>query len=125
MDKEIQKLPDGEFAVMQAIWACSVPAEREEIEKHLNPDHPIALTTLLTVLTRLAEKGFIQIEKNGRRSQYTPLISQQTYLSKQSRHFLDKLCGGSISTFASALCHSGLSREELEQLRLLLEEEAL
>ena len=33
----------------------------------------------------------------------------------------EKLCGGNISVFAEALCSSGLTAEEIEELRRLLE----
>ena len=106
---------------MQAIWDCQVPAARTEINERLKETHPMAQTTLLTVLTRLADKGFIRIEKEGRSARYIPLISRQDYLAQQSRRFLEQLCGGSLPTFAAALCDSGLSREELDELRDLLE----
>ena len=117
----IRRLPDAEQEVMQAIWACTAPVVRTDIEKILYKTHPMAMTTLLTLLTRLSEKGFITIEKNGRRSYYTPCISREDYLAVQSKSFVDKLCGGSISTFATALCSSGLTREELAELREMLE----
>lgn len=117
----IRRLPDAEQEVMQAIWACTTPVVRTDIEKILYKTHPMAMTTLLTLLTRLSEKGFITIEKNGRRSYYTPCISREDYLAAQSKSFVDKLCGGSMSTFATALCSSGLTREELAELREMLE----
>ena len=117
----IRRLPDAEQEVMQAIWACTAPVVRTDIEKILYKTHPMAMTTLLTLLTRLSEKGFITIEKNGRRSYYTPCISREDYLAAQSKSFVDKLCGGSISAFATALCSSGLTREELAELREMLE----
>ena len=55
-----------------------------------------------------------------RSARYTPLVSQEDYLAGQSRRFLDQLCGGSLSTFANALCSSGLTRRELDELRDLL-----
>ncbi|MBR4056882.1 MAG: BlaI/MecI/CopY family transcriptional regulator [Oscillospiraceae bacterium] len=121
MRDAMRRLPDAELEVMQAIWACEAPVARAEIEEILFKTHPMALTTLLTLLTRLAEKGFVRIEKIGRSSRYTPLVSQEDYLSAQSRRFVDKLCRGNISTFAAALCNSGLTREELAQLREMLE----
>lgn len=121
MKNIIRRLPDAEQEVMQAIWACTAPVVRTDIEKILYKTHPMAMTTLLTLLTRLSEKGFITIEKNGRRSYYTPCISREDYLAAQSKSFVDKLCGGSISTFATALCSSGLTREELAELREMLE----
>ncbi|MBQ1741751.1 MAG: BlaI/MecI/CopY family transcriptional regulator, partial [Oscillospiraceae bacterium] len=52
----------------------------------------------------------------------TPLISRRDYRAAQSRRFVDTLFGGSMSAFASALCDSGLTREELNELRAYLEE---
>ena len=66
MDKTIRRLPDAELEVMQAVWACEAPVARADIDAKLKDTHPMALTTLLTVLTRLADKGFIRIEKQGR-----------------------------------------------------------
>ena len=120
MNKNIRRLPDAELEVMQALWACEPPVSRNSIEVLLQ-DRDMAPTTLLTLLSRLTDKGFVKTEKIGRSNAYTPLISQADYLASQSRSFLDRLCGGSLSTFASALCDSGLTKEELDQLRQLLE----
>ena len=46
-------------------------------------------------------------------------------LKRYSRNFFEKLCGGSLSIFANALCDSGLTKEELAELRVLLEQEEL
>ena len=121
MNDNMRRLPDAELEVMQAIWACKAPVARTDIEEILYKTHPMAMTTLLTLLTRLGEKEFITIEKSGRRSYYTPCISQEDYLASQSKTFFEKLCGGSMSTFATALCNSGLSKEELAELRDMLE----
>ena len=125
MSNRIRRLPDAEQEVMQAIWTCQSPVARTDIENILFKEHPMAMTTLLTLLTRLSEKGFIAITKNGRRSYYTPLISQENYLASQSKTFFEKLCGRNISTFAAALCDSGLTKEEIAELRSLLERDAL
>ena len=125
MSNRIRRLPDAEQEVMQAIWACQSPVARTDIENILFKEHPMAMTTLLTLLTRLSDKGFITITKNGRRSYYTPLISQENYLASQSKTFFEKLCGRNISTFAAALCDSGLTKEEIAELRFLLERDEL
>lgn len=125
MKNGIRRLPDAEQEVMQAIWACTAPAARMDIEKILFQTHPMALTTLLTLLTRLSEKGFITIEKNGRRSYYTPCVSREDYLASQSKSFFEKLCGGDLSVFANALCDSGLTKDEIAELRTLLERDEL
>ena len=125
MRTTIRKLPDGELEVMQAIWATPNPCNRAEIRSGLTDSCEIAETTLLTMLSRLAEKGFLKIHKEGRSSVYSSLISQEDYLASQSSRFFRKLCGGSISTLANALCSSGLTKEELDELRQLLEGDAL
>ena len=117
----LRKLPESELEVMQALWACDVPATRAEMEQILKDTHPIAQTTLLTLLSRLADKGFVRIEKGERAAKYYPLVDKEAYLAQQSKHFVEKLCGGSISLFASALCHSGLTKEDLKELQALLE----
>lgn len=121
MNSLIRRLPDAELEVMQALWACTPPVSRAEMDEILKETHPMALTTLLTLLTRLAEKDFIQIEKVGRSARYIPLVTREEYLASQSRRFLEKLCGGSLSTFATALCSSGLTKEEIAELRSLLD----
>ncbi len=125
MNSSFRRLPDAELEVMQAVWDCAPPVTRAGIDEILRKTHPMAQTTLLTLLARLAEKGFISIEKNGRRSEYVPLVARQDYLASQSRRFFDKLCGGSVSAFASALCDGGLTKEEIAELRRLLDEGAL
>ena len=125
MRNGIRRLPDAELEVMQALWACNMPAARSDIEEILFKTHPMAMTTLLTLLTRLSDKGFISIEKNGRKSYYSPMVTREDYLASQSRSFFEKLCGGSLSVFANALCDSGLTKEELAELRALLEQEEL
>ena len=106
---------------MQAGWACEPPVARTDIEAIVGQTHPMAVTTLLTLLTRLVEKKFLSVAKEGRRSLYTPLVTRHDYLASQSRRFIDKVCGGSRSAFASARCDRGLEEEELRQLRDLLE----
>lgn len=117
----IRRLPDAELRVMQALWDCEAPASRADIESAMDKTHPMAATTILTLLSRLVERDFLTIEKTGRSNSYTPVVSRQDYLAAQSRSFLNKLCGGDIRAFAAALCDSGLSRSEIEELCRLLE----
>ncbi len=117
----IRRLPDAELEVMQAVWDCEVPVSRADIESILNEKHPMAVTTILTLLSRLVERDFLTIERSGRSNCYSPIVSKQDYLAAQSKSFLEKLCGGDIRAFATALCDSGLSRDDIEELRRLLE----
>jgi len=123
MQNELRRLPDAELEVMQALWALEPPIGTAAVEEKLC--RPMARTTLLTLLSRLGERGFVKIEKAGRGSVYVPLVEKRDYLAAQSSSFYEKLCGGSVSTFVAALCDSRLSREDLTELRRLLEENGL
>ena len=123
MSRSIRRLPNAELEVMQALWACESPAARTDIEARLT--RPMAPTTLLTLLTRLGEKDFLTVEKEGRKCLYTPAVAESDYVAAQGSDFFHTLCGGSVPAFAAALCDSGLSREDLAELRRLLEEGSL
>lgn len=119
--KNIKRLPESELEIMQIIWSKSAPVSRMAIEDALEKTHPLAPTTILTLLTRLCEKGFLSLRKEGRTNFYEPLISEKEYLAVESRALLDRLFHGSVAGFAAALCDSGISQEEVEELKELLE----
>ncbi|MCF0121071.1 MAG: BlaI/MecI/CopY family transcriptional regulator [Oscillospiraceae bacterium] len=125
MDYAINRIPDTELEIMQVIWDCKPPVSRADIEEGLKGRHSLAPTTILTLLSRLVERGALVTEKQGRSNVYTPVFPREEYLAAQSRRFLQKLCGGDLHVFASALCGSGLSRDEVAELRRLLDEEKL
>ncbi len=119
--KEIKHLPESELEIMQIVWKEQAPVSRATIEHALEKIHPLAPTTILTLLTRLSEKGFLAQKKEGRLNLYEPLVTEKEYLASESRSFLNRLFDGSIANFATALCDSGIQKEELEELRRLLE----
>ncbi len=121
MNKKRKRLPDGELTIMQIVWDNEPPVARSTIEKELGGEKQLAPSTIITFLNRLCEKGFLSLERKGRTNYYTPLISRRTYLAEESRSMLNRLYGGSLANFATALCDSGISREEIETLRELLE----
>ena len=118
--KSIPRLPDGELEVMQALWSCPVPATRADIEAILFQTHKVAPTTLLTFLSRLSDKGFVESCREGRYSFYRPIVSQSDYQTARSGSFVQQLFRGDMVSFASALCDSGISKEDLKELSDLL-----
>ena len=125
MKQEIHRLPDSELELMQAIWQCEPPVSRSDLEGRLSKERHLAPTTILTFLTRLCEKGFLAVKRHGKTNCYTPLISEKDYLAHESRSILNRLYGGSLKAFATALVDSGISKEEIEALRVMLEEGSL
>ena len=123
--KSLRRLPDGELEVMQIIWHGETPMPRSVIEKELTESKHLAATTILTFLTRLCDKGFLTMEKQGRINYYTPIVTEKDYLASESRNILNRLYGGSLSAFAASLWDGGISREEIEALREMLEKGTL
>ena len=125
IDKKISHLPYGELEMTQAVWDCEGPASSGEIQERLGKKRRLAPTTVLTILTRLAQRGFLKVERRGKSNLYTPAVTREEYLASQGRRFFDGLCGGNVNVLASTLCSSGLTREEIEELRRLLQEDKL
>ena len=119
--KKIRRQPESELAIMKIIWATVPPVSRTDIEKTMDGSRHLASTTILTLLTRLCDKRFLAVEKKGRTNYYSPLITEREYLAAESRNILDKLYGGSLASFAMALCDSGIRKEDIEELKDMLE----
>ena len=77
--KKIKRLPESELEIMQIIWKEEAPVSRMTIEHALQERHPLAPTTILTLLTRLCEKGFLSLKKEGRPNLYEPLVTEREY----------------------------------------------
>lgn len=48
------------------IWEYEEPVSRFQVEEKLNVEKNVAPSTILTLLTRLEKKGFIQKVRNGK-----------------------------------------------------------
>ena len=118
--KQISRLPDAELEVMKALWSLGdYPAHPGDIAQKL--DKSWKAPTLLKLLSRLEERGFVKREKEGRNNLYTPLVRREAYLSAESRDFLQRLHGGSLPSLVAALMDSrAISRRDLEELEEIL-----
>ena len=116
----MRRLPDAELEVMKVLWELGPDTPRSELEGELAP-FGWAANTVNTYLSRLADKGFVAVRREGRTNLYTPLVGREDYLSFDSRAVVDRLYG-SPRNFVAALAREGLEAGELEELQALLEE---
>ena len=116
----MRRLPDAELEVMKVLWELGPDTPRSELEGGLAP-FGWAANTVNTYLSRLADKGFVAVRREGRTNLYTPLVGREDYLSFDSRAVVDRLYG-SPRNFVAALAREGLEAGELEELQALLEE---
>lgn len=115
-----KRLPDAELEVMQAIWSLEPPVTASAVQQHVSKEWKA--TSVLTFLSRLCDKGFLACEKEGRQNLYTPLISQEAYLQRESTSFVKRLCGGSVKNLVASLSDAGaLTEQDIEDLRAFLD----
>lgn len=67
-----------------------------------------ARTTVLTVMERLRNKGFLTRKKIEGRHQYRPTIAKAKLLERMVGEFVDDVLGGSVSPFVAYLTRSPL-----------------
>ena len=119
MDK-MKRLPDAELEVMQAVWSLEPPVTAAEVQQKVPSDWKA--TSVLTFLSRLCDKGFLSCEKEGRQNYYTPLVSREAYLQRESTSFVKRLCGGSVKNLVASLSDAGaLTEQDIEDLRAFLD----
>ena len=114
----MKRLPDTELEVMKALWATGPDTPRALLEDRLSP-FGWAANTINTYLSRLADKGFVAVRREGKSNLYTPLVDREDYQSFDSRAVLNRLYG-SPRNFVAALAREGMSKGELEELQTLL-----
>jgi penicillinase repressor len=121
--KDISKrLPDAEFNVMKVIWNLVPPITTNKITNKL-ADNTWKPQTLLTVLKRLSEKGFLNIIKDGKEHQYEVLIKEDEYLEIETGSFLKRYAGNSIGALVKTLYSEGdLTKDDINELRDILEQ---
>lgn len=118
MKNNTKRLPDAEFTVMKIIWSLQAPVTTHIIMEHLNSDISWKPQTLLTMLARLTEKGFLKSERIGKERSYTPIISEQEYLEVETGSFLKRYSGNSLGNLVKAFSsESEVSQEDINELR--------
>ena len=116
------RLPDSELKVMQVIWDMFAAGETVDAGSMMSA-YPRALghlklTTVLTLISRLTDKGFVTVEKQGRTNIYTPLVGEDDYKRGAAADFIQNVYKNSPAHLMSALIGSGaISREDIDELR--------
>ena len=74
----VQELPPRlELECLKALWLLG-QANVRQIRELISPHRPLAYTTVMTVMDRLARRGCVRRQKTGRSFVYTPLLTQDT-----------------------------------------------
>lgn len=119
-----QQLSDAELEIMKIVWEN--PAEVTLFSYIMDGlaarGKPCQKNTLIVLLSRLMNKGFLSARKIGRHNEYTTLISETEYQTAQTKTFLNKIYEGSAGGLVATLIAGDLlTEEEYEELKKLLE----
>ena len=112
----MEKLPEAEFAVMDALWRNGSPATTRALQERLE-EHNWKTPALISLLNRLMERGFLSSEKSGKERMYTATVRREEYLEFETQAFLKRVHGGSVTSLLQSMNGgSTLSEEESAEL---------
>lgn len=118
-----KKLGEAELEIMQMIWDSENPVTSNHVLKRLQGRRQWQLSTLMTSLTRLVDKGFISCDRSTGSNLYTFTISEDEYKAEASRHFLEKLYNNSIQNMIATLYSDrAIKSSDIEELQDFLDQ---
>jgi BlaI family transcriptional regulator, penicillinase repressor len=112
----VNRLGDLERAVMDVLWEVGEGLTVRQVSGRL-ADRELAHTTVMTVLDRLAKKGFARRDRDGRAWRYRPAASREAYVTEL---MLSALAQTGDRSAALARFARSVSDEEAQVLRRTL-----
>lgn len=117
-----ERISDAEHAVMEVLWDEN-PLTAQEVIDRIAPERDWSANTVKTLLGRLLAKSVVGHEADGRRYLYRPLVARDEYVAGESRRFIDRLFGGSLTPLVAHLAQRDqLSAREIDEIEALLRE---
>ena len=86
--------PPLELLCLQALWTVG-EANVSDVRRITGQTKPLAYTTVMTLLERLARKGMVSRRKNGRAYVYTPELTRELVRRTAYRQFVNCFFDGS------------------------------
>ena len=113
----LKKLPDSEFEIMKVVWSSEPPVTTDIIMEKLGKEKGWKPQTIITLLSRLVERGFVRTEKKSKRRTYNPLVSKEDYLEFETGDFIEKFHQNSFASLVATL-HEGkkIKDSDLDEL---------
>ena len=117
-----QQLTKAETQVMNVLW--SLPDEKgysSEIMERM-PEPKPAMTTLLTFLKILKDKGYVASEKMGKSKLFSALVSKEEYTGSFLRYVKKTFFDGSFTSLVSFFAKKeNLSDEQIKEIIQIIE----
>jgi BlaI family transcriptional regulator, penicillinase repressor len=113
-------LTNAEEQVMKLLWRLDKAFIRDLLNEFSDPKP--APTTVITLLKRMMDKGFVSYKQYGNSREYYPLIKKSDYFSDHINGLIKDFFNNSTSQFASFFTNeTKMSKSELKELRDLVD----
>ena len=115
----IQQVSDSELELMKIVWSAGGTALYAQIMEALaEAGRSWQKNTVITLLSRLVDKGFLTVRKLGRRNEYAAAVSEAEYQAAQTQVLVNKLYAGSAKGLvASLIRQEAISPGDYEELK--------
>lgn len=87
-----ERLSPAEWQLMRICWRLGRANVRQVLREDLKT-HIRDYRTILTFMTRMAKKGWLEVEKEGNTNFYTPVVQRSQALEEEIYRFLDEVIG--------------------------------
>lgn len=120
-----RELSDCEELIMKAVWDArediAIPDLIEALRINYGKDYQ--RTTVVTFLSRLAAKNYVETYRKGRLSYAHAIKSEDEYKQYLARRELDFWFHGDVGSYVSALTKGkDISEADIEKIRGILDE---
>jgi predicted transcriptional regulator len=107
-------LPPLELECMKALWALG-KGTVHDIRHWMLAERPLAYTTVMTIMDRLARRGVAEREKRGRAHLYQPVVTRRAVCDHALTRLVDRFFQGSRDELRRYLEPNGTERGEAAQ----------
>jgi BlaI family transcriptional regulator, penicillinase repressor len=122
MTKKPTRPTEAELEILQVLWGRG-PSTVRELHEALSPSRGTGYTTVLKLLQIMAEKGLVGRDERQKSHVYRALLAERPAKRRLVGELIDRVFSGSASALVvSALSEGRASREELAEIRALLDE---
>ncbi|MBN7573968.1 CopY family transcriptional regulator [Clostridium sp. 2-1] len=120
---KLGKISDAEMEIMKIIWKKNDQITTAEILDALPKENSWKVTTIMTLISRLTEKGILSVTKVGKLNNYFPKITEEEYRAIQTDNFLEDMHKGSVKNFMATLFNNKkISNKDIAELKEWLKE---
>ena len=119
-EKPAVELTQAEWEIMKVVWKKE-PCAAGTVQETLAKKRDRAYSTVKTTMDRMAEKGFLQIEKIRNLQLFRSCVSEVDARRGEFRKMLKRAFDGALTPMMQFLIeHEGLSKKQASQLRKLV-----